>query len=107
MTDPEVTPGGSRVIRHGERRSPEFKTSERSTLENIRKREAAYTAIFGPPVLTYDDVHPVLVPHIDVYVYEPGFQGRDFYTLVREQEGRGFCITAPHHEEPAPLHQEC
>ena len=82
MTEPEVTPGGSRVIRHGERRSPESKTSERSTLENIRKREAAYTAIFGPPALTYDDAHPVLVPHIDVYVHEPGFQGRDFYTLV-------------------------
>ncbi len=82
MTDPEITPGGSKVIRHGERSSPEFKLSERSTLENILKREAVYAAIFGPPVLTYDDVHPVLVPHIDVYVHEPGFQGRDFYTLV-------------------------
>jgi Suppressor of fused protein (SUFU) len=79
----EVSPGGSKYIRHGERTAswmpgfPQF-----STLPYLERREAVYEQMFGKCALVYDDLFPGLIPHIDVYVHEPGFQGRDFYTLV-------------------------
>lgn len=79
----ETSPGGSKLVRHGEKKSswmPGFPSF--STLPYLEKREAVYEQMFGQYTLVYDDLFPGLVPHIDVYVHEPGFQGRDFYTLV-------------------------
>lgn len=53
-----------------------------ATLDFIAQREAVYERLFGPYALVYDDANPISVPHIDVYVHEPGHGGRDYYTLV-------------------------
>jgi hypothetical protein len=77
----DISPGGSKYIRHGDKsRSPPAFT-EFSTLPLIVKREAVYRQMFGDYAGIYDDEFAGLVPHIDVYVHEPS-EGRDFYTLV-------------------------
>src|SRR5262245_9254695 len=79
----EVSPGGSKYIRHGEKKTPWMPGFPPvSTLPYLERRAAVYEQLFGKYALVYDDLFPGLVPHIDVYVHEPGFQGRDFYTLV-------------------------
>jgi hypothetical protein len=82
MSEPEITPGGSGIIRHGMPLRLRYEISDKSTLENIRLREQAYADLFGPDGVVYDDAMPGLIPHIDVYVYRPGFGRRDFYTVV-------------------------
>ncbi len=77
----EVSPGGSKYIRHPDKKRSMPGLTEFSTLPYIEKREAAYEQMFGKYALVYDDEFPGLVPHIDVYVHEPSV-GRDFYTLV-------------------------
>ena len=78
---PDVSPGGSRYVRHADERAapavPGF-----STLPFVERREAVYRRLFGPAVAVDDDQFPGTVPHIDVYVHEPGHQGRPFWTLV-------------------------
>jgi hypothetical protein len=82
MAETEKRPGGSGIIRHEAARTPRYGFSEHSTLEYIRQREAIYASLFGPPALVYDDALPGMLPHIDVYLHEPGFRGRPCYTLV-------------------------
>jgi Suppressor of fused protein (SUFU) len=77
----EISAGGSKYIRHADKKQSMPGLTEFSTLPYIEKREAAYQQMFGKYALVYDDEFPGLVPHIDVYVYEPSV-GRDFYTLV-------------------------
>ena len=55
--------------------------SDKSTLDFVAKRETVYRQFFGGLQEVNHELNPV-VPHIDVYVYPPGFQGRDFFTLV-------------------------
>jgi hypothetical protein len=80
--DPDVSPGGSKYIRHGgaKQQIPGF--SQFSTLPYIEKREAIYQQMFGPCAYVAEDTFPGLVPHIDVYLHKPGHNGRPFYTLV-------------------------
>lgn len=78
----EISPGGSKFIRHGEKERRMPGITSFSTLPFIEKRESVYRGMFGEYALVYDDEFPGLVPHIDVYVHEPGFNGRPFYTLV-------------------------
>ena len=80
-TTDEVSPGGSKYIRHGDMKQSMPGLTEFSTLPYIETREAAYQQMFGRYAVVYDDDFPGLVPHIDVYVHEPSV-GRDFYTLV-------------------------
>src|SRR5262245_10701285 len=79
----DISPGGSKMIRHGERTGPWMPAfPEFSTLPFVEQREAVYEQMFGKYALVYDDLFPGLIPHIDVYVHEPGHLSRDFYTLV-------------------------
>jgi suppressor of fused protein SUFU len=77
----EISPGGSKYIRHGDKQQSMPGLTEFSTLPYIEKRESVYRQMFGEYALVYDDEFAGLVPHIDVYVHEPS-EGRDFYTLV-------------------------
>ena len=44
-------------------------------------REELFDELFGECESVSHEVIPML-PHIDVFIYKPGHQGRDFYTLV-------------------------
>jgi hypothetical protein len=44
-------------------------------------REKVYEEFFGPPEIVNHEVIS-LVPHIDVFVYPPGYANRPFYTLA-------------------------
>ncbi len=78
----EVTPGGSRVIRSTPKTTKEmigFPDSAITT--SIEQREKIYAEMFGKSQYVSHELLP-LVPHIDVYVYPPGYAKRPFYTLV-------------------------
>jgi hypothetical protein len=44
-------------------------------------REELFDELFGDCESVSHEVLPML-PHIDVFIYKPGYQGREFYTLV-------------------------
>lgn len=44
-------------------------------------REELFDELFGECESVSHEVLPML-PHIDVFIYKPGYQGREFYTLV-------------------------
>ena len=82
-SDKEVTPGGSEVYRHGgdEFSKTQMGFASESTADFAVAREKAYEGFFGSSATAYHEVIP-FVPHVDVYTYPPGHNGRDFYTLV-------------------------
>ena len=49
--------------------------------EHAQLREAVYDELFGECESISHEIIP-LIPHIDVYIYKPGYAGREFYTLV-------------------------
>ena len=81
-SDPHVTPGGSHVIKHADfgKRSPTLGFTE-SAANLIQQRETVYHAMFGDSESVFHELVP-FVPHIDIYVHKPGYDGRDFYTLA-------------------------
>ena len=81
--DREVTPGGSTVYHYGRDAAPHPPPgfSAEPTGERMEEREAVYEALFGPCANVSHELIP-FAPHVDVYVYEPGHEGRDFYTLA-------------------------
>lgn len=44
-------------------------------------REEIFDELFGECESVSHEVLPML-PHIDVFIYKPGYQGREFYTLI-------------------------
>lgn len=44
-------------------------------------RENVFDELFGECESVSHEIIPML-PHIDVFIYKPGYQGREFYTLV-------------------------
>src|SRR5437773_11908760 len=81
--DTETSPGGSVVYRH---EGDVFSKSQvgftpESTAGFGKAREKIYERYFGKSLTLFHELIS-LVPHIDVYTYEPGHDGRNFFTLV-------------------------
>jgi hypothetical protein len=77
----ETSPGGSVINRYGpELAGPPIGVTE-SSAEFARAREAVYDRFFGAAAHVSHEIVP-LVPHVDVYIHQPGPRGRDFYTLA-------------------------
>jgi hypothetical protein len=79
----EFAADGSPIYRYGRDTTvtPRLGFSDEPTAEYVERREALYTELFGPIETVSHEVMP-FVPHIDVYVHAPGYDGRDFYTLI-------------------------
>jgi hypothetical protein len=61
---------------------PKLGFSEQPTAHLVAAREQVYADVFGDRFTVSHELLP-LVPHIDVYVFEPDDdRGRDFFTLV-------------------------
>lgn len=60
---------------------PNFGFSEYRTDHLVEAREKVYVELFGSRHTVSHELLP-LVPHIDVYIFEPGQRDRDFYTFV-------------------------
>ena len=79
----EKSPGGSNIIRH-ENRHESWKTRigfTKESAEFAEARESVYERFFGKAASVFHEVIP-LIPHIDVYTFDRGHNGRNFYTLV-------------------------
>ena len=78
----ERTPGGSRILRSPAkpRNSPQ-PVSDLDAALFAEDREEVYERFFGPCEGVDHEIAP-LVPHVDVYLFKPGYEGRDFCTLV-------------------------
>ena len=78
-----TSPGGSVILRYGgqEFDKPQFGILNEETIEWAKRRESVYEDSFGPIGEVFHEVLP-MVPHIDLYQFKPGYQGRDFWTLV-------------------------
>ena len=77
----KVTRGGSKIIVPPSEPKDLYGFSDDVDESLIREREQVYEELFGPFGPVSHELLP-MVPHIDVYTFEPGYQGRDFYTLV-------------------------
>ena len=82
LQDGEVTPGGSRVYTYdGDIFQNQVGFHEKSQGDNMERRDEVYESLFGEIDQVYHEMIP-FVPHIDIYTFKPGFQGRDFWTVV-------------------------
>ncbi len=76
----ETTPGGSEILPYAAAKPPVSFPPE--AMDRRRKqRESVYEAFFGPCDFVDHEVG-LQAPHVDVYVYPAGYEGRDFVTLV-------------------------
>lgn len=77
----ESSPGGSLVYRYSSPAKPLIGVPGTDYVSHAKERERIYDDLFGK---CKDVLHelPPLVPHIDVYRYQPGHKCRDFWTLV-------------------------
>jgi hypothetical protein len=75
--------GGSQIFEYDGERSDKGLIGYQEELDSgfIQEREKVYDSLFGDSETVSHEILP-MVPHIDVIIYKPGFQGRDFYTLV-------------------------
>ncbi|MEI7685338.1 MAG: suppressor of fused domain protein [Planctomycetota bacterium] len=58
-----------------------FGFSEEDTSPFVLARENLYGELFGDRNTVNHELQ-ARVPHVDVYVFEPGYDGRDFFTLI-------------------------
>jgi hypothetical protein len=79
----EVTAGGSQILRYGHDTASQSPIGfpDEDTTTHAAARETVYQRFFGDCDLVHHEVIP-LIPHVDVYVFPPGYADRDFYTLV-------------------------
>src|SRR5438067_4989118 len=79
----ERSPGGSVIRRYSgdESAAPRIGFTDESTAEFPQAREKVYDTLFGEAVSVFHEVLP-LIPHIDVYTFQPGHDGRKWFTLV-------------------------
>lgn len=77
------TKGGSRIIKHGgsEFDKPQFGVPDKASVDFARQREVVYDTIFGKCAQVWHEL-PSMIPHVDVYQFDPGNSGREFYTFV-------------------------
>src|SRR5438128_2445833 len=77
------SPGGSTIHRYSgdESAGPRIGFTGESTAGFSEAREKIYNEFFGEALNVSHEVIP-LIPHIDVYTYQPGHNDRDFFTLV-------------------------
>jgi hypothetical protein len=80
---PETSPGGSVIRRYPNAawNPSRIGATDESTARFAEAREDVYAKFFGEAANVSHEIIP-LIPHIDVYTYERGQQGRDFCTLV-------------------------
>jgi hypothetical protein len=78
---PEKSEGGSLIRRYGNQAPDVPRGVTESSTEFARAREEVYARLFGEAASVSHEIVP-LVPHIDVYSYNPGHRGRDFCTLI-------------------------
>ncbi len=76
----EITPGGSEILPYVAAKTPVGVPLE-ATERNRKQRESVYRDFFGPCDFVDHEVG-LQIPHVDVYVYPTGYEGRDFSTLV-------------------------
>lgn len=62
-------------------RPPEFGFSDDQNVANLELREPVYRELFGDCFTVNHELQP-LVPHVDVYHFEPGYDERSFHTLI-------------------------
>ena len=75
----ETTSGGSTIYQYtNEARESEIGVDGSPGFE---EREDLYDKFFGNSEYVYHESMPV-IPHIDIYAYEPGYKDRDFWTIV-------------------------
>ena len=73
--------GGSQILEYDTEGKDLIGFQEDFDVKLREEREKVFDELFGHSESVSHEIMP-LVPHIDVYIYEPGYQGRDFYTLV-------------------------
>ncbi len=81
-SDQETTPGGSTVYRYEKDAfsQPQFGYLD-GVQDYVKQRVIAYSELFGKSENVYHEINP-FVPHIDIYSFKPGFDGREWWTLV-------------------------
>jgi hypothetical protein len=77
------TKGGSTILEYDQSKSDRDMIGIQVELDEKfhDSRENIYDELFGECESVSHEVLPML-PHIDVFIYKPGYQGREFYTLV-------------------------
>lgn len=77
------TKGGSTILEYDQSKSDRDMIGVQVELDEKLhdSRENTYDELFGECESVSHEVLPML-PHIDVFIYKPGYQGREFYTLV-------------------------
>lgn len=75
------SPRGSAILRHGPEGQRAGGARSEEDARAARAREAVYGRFFGSCETVYHETAPQ-IPHIDVYVYRGGQNGRNFCTLV-------------------------
>jgi len=78
---PETSPGGSVIQRYDYLSATPIGLTDESTAGFSGLREQVYGRFFGEAANVSHEVIP-LIPHIDVYTYGSGQQGRNYCTLV-------------------------
>lgn len=73
---PETSPGGSVIQRYSNLSETPTGFTDESTAEFFDLREGVYERFFGEAESVYHEEVP-LVPHIDIYIFEPG-HGRNY-----------------------------
>jgi hypothetical protein len=77
------TKDGSTILEYDQSKSDRDKIGVQVELDEKLHdtRENIFDELFGECESVSHEVLPML-PHIDVFIYKPGYQGREFYTLV-------------------------
>lgn len=73
--------GGSEILEYSGEGKSLIGFQDEVDVKLIEQREAVYEELFGDCETVSHELMP-MVPHIDVYIFKPNDQGRDFYTLV-------------------------
>lgn len=75
--------GGSTILEYDQSKTDEDMIGVQVEIDEKLhdSREEIFDELFGECESVSHEIIPML-PHIDVFIYKPGYQGRDFYTLV-------------------------
>jgi hypothetical protein len=78
----ETTTGGSTVYCYEKDAfsNPQFGFLE-GIQEYVKQREHIFAELFGKSENVFHELNPI-VPHIDIYSFKPGYDGRDYWTFV-------------------------
>ncbi|NVK38445.1 MAG: suppressor of fused domain protein [Gammaproteobacteria bacterium] len=77
------TKGGSTILEYDQSKTDKDMIGVQVELDEKlhNSREEVFDQLFGECESVSHEIIPML-PHIDVFIYKPGYQGREFFTLV-------------------------